>query len=262
MEALALLEHYRAHLDRSANIAITITYLAQSLAALHQAGRSEQACGIAARLFALTEPEGHLRVYLDEGEPMREALLTLLTSHSQQHELAPSTTAYLSKLLAAFEHEKQGENTSLEAATTPEPSLVQPSSSAASALIPSLTRREQEVLRLLAAGASNRDIARTLVIELPTRQKTRQRPARQVGSHPSYPGDCSGACPLTALSRFLPIGGLSLHTTTPFGILLTIVGSLASYYAFSSISSSQAQKTSVSRLECFSTRRRYRHDTL
>jgi len=35
----------------------------------------------------------------------------------------------------------------------------------------SLTQREQEVLRLLAAGASNQDIARTLVIQLSTVKK-------------------------------------------------------------------------------------------
>ena len=35
----------------------------------------------------------------------------------------------------------------------------------------SLTRREQKVLRLLAAGASNQDIAHTLVISLDTVKK-------------------------------------------------------------------------------------------
>ena len=43
-EALDLLERWRGHLDRPANIAITITYLAQYLVALYQTGKSEQAC--------------------------------------------------------------------------------------------------------------------------------------------------------------------------------------------------------------------------
>ena len=172
-EAVALLERWSAHLDRPANMAITITYLAQSLVALHQAGKSEQARVVAARLLALTEPEGYLRVYLDEGEPMRQALLALLTSHSQQNELAPSTTAYIAKLLAAFEQEQQGTSTSLEATPTlkPTPSPASQASVVSFAPAVSLTRREQEVLRLLAAGASNQDIAQTLVIELPTVKK-------------------------------------------------------------------------------------------
>ena len=172
-EALALLDSFRGHLDRPANIRITITYLAQSLVALHQVGKREQAREVAARLFALTEPEGHLRVYLDEGEPMCQALEALLAPHSHQHELAPSTTAYISQLLAAFEQEQQGASRSLQVAHTPEPALSSPQQASAVFSAPgaSLTQREQEVLRLLASGASNQDIARTLVIELPTVKK-------------------------------------------------------------------------------------------
>src|SRR5216683_3490489 len=122
-EALDLLERWSGHLDRSVNMAVTITYLSQSLVALHHAGQSERARAIAARLFALTEPEGYLRVYLDEGEPMRQALLALLAPHSRQQDLAPSTAAYLSQLLAAFEHEKQDASPSVVTATTPTPAL-------------------------------------------------------------------------------------------------------------------------------------------
>src|SRR5205807_2587227 len=114
------LDSWSLHLDRPANIEITIIFLAQSLVALHQSDKSEQARAIAARLFALTEPEGYLRVYLDEGEPMRQALLALLTSHFRQQELAPSTAASISKLLAAFEYEEQGTSPSIVTATTPQ----------------------------------------------------------------------------------------------------------------------------------------------
>src|SRR6266849_5719478 len=122
-EALDLLERWSGHLDRPTNIEITIIFLAQSLVALHQVGKSDQARMIAARLFAFTEPEGYLRVHLDEGEPMRQALLGLLAPHSRQQELAPSTAASISKLLAVFEREKQDASPPVMAATTGEPAL-------------------------------------------------------------------------------------------------------------------------------------------
>ncbi|MEO6888435.1 MAG: LuxR C-terminal-related transcriptional regulator, partial [Ktedonobacteraceae bacterium] len=76
------------------------------------------------------------------------------------------------KLLAVFEQERQGAGTSL-ATPTPRPALPSAQQAAAvfSAPDASLTRREQEVLRLLATGASNQEIAYTLVIELPTVKK-------------------------------------------------------------------------------------------
>jgi LuxR family maltose regulon positive regulatory protein len=172
-EALSLLDSFRGHLDRPANMAVTITYLSQSLVALHHAGQSEQARAIAARLFALTEPEGYLRVYLDESEPMRQALLALLAPHSHKPELAPSAATYLSKLLAAFEHEKQDASPPVVTAPTGEPAHSTARQASAVSPMPavSLTRREQEVLLLLATGASNQDIAHTLVISLDTVKK-------------------------------------------------------------------------------------------
>jgi ATP/maltotriose-dependent transcriptional regulator MalT len=128
---------------------------------------------IAARLLDLTEPEGYLRVYLDEGEPMRQALLAALTPHSRQNELAPSAAASISKLLATFEHEKQDASPPVVTVTTSQPALSSARQASAVSSVPaaSLTRREQEVLRLLAAGASNQEISQTLVISLDTVKK-------------------------------------------------------------------------------------------
>lgn len=161
-EALALLERWSGQLDRPANIGITITYLAQLLVALHQTGQRERARETATRLFALTEPEGYIRVYLDLGEPMRQALLAWRAEHGEGLPEAPSTMAYVAKLLAAFERDLPHSGVSQEQGTAGFP---------APTLALTLTAREQEVLRLLAEGASNREIAQTLMIELSTVKK-------------------------------------------------------------------------------------------
>jgi LuxR family maltose regulon positive regulatory protein len=161
-EALALLERWSEHLDRRANIRTTIAYLAQLLVALQQTNQHERARETATRLIALTEPEGYIRVYLDNGEPMRQALQALLLSCSQQHRSPPLARTYVAKLLAAFERDQPHVGRSQEQGATSFP---------APTLALALTSREREVLRLLAEGASNHEIAETLMIELSTVKK-------------------------------------------------------------------------------------------
>jgi LuxR family maltose regulon positive regulatory protein len=98
------------------------------------------------RALALAEPEGYIRLFLDEGLAMLD-LLRLARSRG----VAPD---YITTLLAAA-----GEQAIV---ATPQ------SLPHAAALVEQLSVRELEVLRLVAGGASNEEIAERLVIAVST----------------------------------------------------------------------------------------------
>jgi len=103
-EALEALERFSPHLDRPEDGFGTIGFLAVFVVALYQAGKREQAQQVAARLLTLSEPEGFIRVYLDEGQPMKRLLQDLLSAQHDQHDiLAAASTAFVRKLLLQFE---------------------------------------------------------------------------------------------------------------------------------------------------------------
>jgi LuxR family maltose regulon positive regulatory protein len=93
------------------------------------------------RALALAEPEGYVRVLLDEGEPMHGLL-----RHAAAEDGARS---YAQRLLVAFD------------------ALIQPTTATAG-LVDALTPREIEILRLIAAGMRNQQIADQLYISLAT----------------------------------------------------------------------------------------------
>jgi LuxR family transcriptional regulator, maltose regulon positive regulatory protein len=97
--------------------------------------------------LALAEPEGYVRMFLDEGSSM----LQLLHDASARG----ITPDYTDKLLAAFEAEKR------RSEDKPDLPLAQP-------LTGRLSQRELEILRCIADGFSNREIGERLFIALDT----------------------------------------------------------------------------------------------
>ncbi|MEW6207823.1 MAG: LuxR C-terminal-related transcriptional regulator, partial [Acidobacteriota bacterium] len=120
-------------------------------------GEKDKALQLLSEALALAESGGFVRLFVDEGKPM-----ACLLSEASAHEMMP---AYVAKLLAAFETEKQ---------KSKDTSSLPPAPSGPT-LIEGLSRRELEVLRLIAQGFSNREIGERLFLALVTVKGHNQR---------------------------------------------------------------------------------------
>jgi LuxR family maltose regulon positive regulatory protein len=112
-------------------------------------GDRDAARGSLAAAVAQAGPEGVVRPFLDEGEPMAALLGALRVAEREGRAPAGGASpAFLGALLAAFPGKEQGR--------------------ARTGLVEPLTERELEVLRLLAAGRSNAEMAAELYVEQST----------------------------------------------------------------------------------------------
>lgn len=104
--------------------------------------------------LTLAEPEGYVRLFVDEGEPMRLLMLDCRRlieqrRHGQDHRLI----GYINRLLAAFVRPADSQST----ANRQQSRLIEP-----------LSERELEVLRLLGSELNGPEIARQLMVSLST----------------------------------------------------------------------------------------------
>jgi LuxR family maltose regulon positive regulatory protein len=114
------------------------------LAMAHQAqGERDESMDALEQVLNSTKPEGYVRVFVDEGDPMAALLRA-----AETRDIAPD---YIPKLLAAFETDN-----------------VQVEPPSVTSLIEPLSERELEVLRLLKTELSGPEIADQLMIALST----------------------------------------------------------------------------------------------
>jgi len=166
-EALDMLAQIRQSAQEAGGTGWVIEARVLEALAFQTMGETDRALTALSQALSLAEPEGYVRTFVDEGEPiaalLRQAGLRGIASH------------YVGQLLAAF-----GPSTMLRTGTgEPESgpvgaALRQAQDAAAQEATPAftfhevLTERELEILRLIDAGLSNREIAEALYISLNT----------------------------------------------------------------------------------------------
>ncbi|MCC2627265.1 MAG: ATP-dependent transcriptional regulator [Thermomicrobiales bacterium] len=143
--AMALLADLRQAAEGEGRAGIQIEALALQALAHWNSGDRARAMIVLERALRLAEPEGYVRLFADLGLPMFRLL-----QGAQAREVMPE---YTRQLLDAFI------------------SGVAPHESLSAALREPLSEREQEVLGLMAAGLTNREIAETLFISPETVKK-------------------------------------------------------------------------------------------
>ncbi len=143
-ETIWLLQRLLEAAETGGRTSRVIEILILQALALQAQGDTDQAITTLERAFTIAEPEGFIRIFVDEGLPMADLLQLALSRKI--------TPGYTSRLLAACKVEQVRLTTQGES----------------QALVEPLTERELEVLNLIAAGLSNKAIAETLFITVGT----------------------------------------------------------------------------------------------
>jgi LuxR family maltose regulon positive regulatory protein len=150
LEAMGLLERLLQAAEEGERTGSVIEILVLQALAHEARGDITRALVSLEPALTLAEPEGYVRIFVDEGRPMAQLL-----SEAAAHGIMP---AYTTKLLAVFEAEAhKSEDESYLPPALPAQSLTEP-----------LSQRELEVLRLIAQGLSNREISERLFLVLST----------------------------------------------------------------------------------------------
>jgi LuxR family maltose regulon positive regulatory protein len=159
-QALGVLERLHAAAAPQGRSGSVIEIQAVAALARWEGGDQAGALAALAEALALAWPEGYVRVFVDEGAPMAALLGGLVAAQRASGTAAGIPASYLRRLLQAFEQGAVPAGPQARGGMVAVPGLVEP-----------LSDREFEVLRLVAAGRPNREIAEELVVVLDTVKK-------------------------------------------------------------------------------------------
>ena len=164
-EALRLLGRLLSSAHAGGRTGSVIEILTLQALILQRVGDTARATSILGRALSLAEPEVYVRMFVDEGNPMA-ALLSHLPANG-------ASAGYVDRLLVALRRSGGGNRMSVG------PSI----SSYGQRLPEALSERELEVLRLVASGRSNREIARELYVSLGTVKTHINNTYRKLGAN-------------------------------------------------------------------------------
>jgi LuxR family maltose regulon positive regulatory protein len=149
-EVMGLLERLLKAAEESGRQGSVIELLVLQAIAYHAQGDLPAALNPLQKALTLAEPEGYIRMFVDEGPPMVQLLIEAASRGIM--------SGYAIKLLAVFESQQPS-----SAGESPLPTLL-----AVQPLTEPLSQRELEVLRLFKTELSGPEIAHELVIALST----------------------------------------------------------------------------------------------
>jgi LuxR family maltose regulon positive regulatory protein len=164
-EALRLLGRLLSSAHAGGRMGSVIEILTLQALILQRVGDTARATSILGRALSLAEPEVYVRMFVDEGDPMA-ALLRHLPANG-------ASAGYVDRLLVALRRSGGGNRMSVG------PTI----SSYGQRLPEALSERELEVLRLVASGRSNREIARELYVSLGTVKTHINNTYRKLGAN-------------------------------------------------------------------------------
>jgi LuxR family maltose regulon positive regulatory protein len=151
--ALALLSPFRQQMEAKGWADERLKAMVLQSIALHAHGEKDRAVQLLSDALAMAESGGFIRLFVDEGEPMR--LLLQRRKRQQAGAEGGRINEYVGKLLAAFGQQ------SITADLHPSAFILQP-------LIEPLSQRELKILQLIAQGLSNQEISERLFLALST----------------------------------------------------------------------------------------------
>jgi LuxR family maltose regulon positive regulatory protein len=151
-DATTLLQHLLSRPEAFGYTSRAIQIHILQALAFDAGGTPSTAMATLEQALALAEPEGFVRIFVNEGPPMARLL-----KQAAAQGIMPD---YTTRLLAAFQTTDEARQTTLHSS-----SVV---GRRASALVEPLSKRELDVLQLIAEGLTNREVASRLFVSLNT----------------------------------------------------------------------------------------------